>query len=618
MRGWFTSLFWLTGRRSGSSTVEHRSSPRAPQSIFARALPEKVKIVEKYFYARTISLNTHIEATEQPTGHIEVVVPYDGDKFFSREAIADVRSRLTDRSAAVTRTTLEALTGHLLLKFQEATTPDGQPLDERFKVIPLLVPIRSDTLRGMDDLAADTSDSQLRIEYSPKLSVDMPIPINIRVELADADTIQISDADDMEVRGGEVSRSVVRQASFSSELRLYLRIFLFVPRRPKKPRPKAEIKRVSLTWPTITSLSRTSLRLKLGSVAKELHYNPANHSLEWLAVPFANDDRDDPDTPAEAPEAKAKNPENSEKSENHNSPDDLDGQQGKGAEHSGADDRESANREWLRHLADPDRARWHWSARLPGNGKKPNGKESNDDKPDDEEPGSEAPDNEESNQEESEIAGHPVWEFSSKTMCLYVEQPGQLLNQEWLDGEVEVEIKDELLSGMQVALYDARGMAPRRNPVSMSSRVTVKFRLVLADAFERRSVSTTHTLQFDEIIPNEMRVDDIVAALRDRGFSVDVIKVPSNPEQLHSLLVANRIDGASTMTLLLDVLGRRHTTRRRAKASAVHRYSSEIDTGELQVTVRGQTERNTGMLTYEINELHQALSDRFRHVRAQR
>jgi hypothetical protein len=115
-----------------------------------------------------------------------------------------------------------------------------------------------------------------------------------------------------------------------------------------------------------------------------------------------------------------------------------------------------------------------------------------------------------------------------------------------------------------------------------------------------------------------MRVDDIMAALRDRGFKVYSVKLPSEPERLHWLMSATRIDGASTMTLLLDVRGRQHVARRRVRASAVHQYSSEIDSGELQVTVHGRTKRNTGMLTYEINELHRALTDRYRHVRAQR
>jgi hypothetical protein len=60
--------------------------------IYARVVPETIKITETYYYKQVISSNGFIEEKEKPQGKIEVFIPYDGEKYFNRQAIKDIKN----------------------------------------------------------------------------------------------------------------------------------------------------------------------------------------------------------------------------------------------------------------------------------------------------------------------------------------------------------------------------------------------------------------------------------------------------------------------------------------------------------------------------------------------
>ena len=73
---------------------------------------------------------------------------------------------------------------------------------------------------------------------------------------------------------------------------------------------------------------------------------------------------------------------------------------------------------------------------------------------------------------------------------------------------------------MEGRLYDATGKQchSRRPELKLKSIVTTEFSLPLYDAFDRRTMSPYQWLYFDDVIPSEMRIDDITMALKNRGF----------------------------------------------------------------------------------------------------
>ena len=58
--------------------------------MYARAAPEKVEITEEYSVTQEISSNPVWE-TGPSAGHVEIMVPYDGQAYFTREAADDVK-----------------------------------------------------------------------------------------------------------------------------------------------------------------------------------------------------------------------------------------------------------------------------------------------------------------------------------------------------------------------------------------------------------------------------------------------------------------------------------------------------------------------------------------------
>jgi hypothetical protein len=114
--------------------------------------------------------------------------------------------------------------------------------------------------------------------------------------------------------------------------------------------------------------------------------------------------------------------------------------------------------------------------------------------------------------------------FRSKPMELNFTRPGELFMQKDLSVEVCVEVPDELLSGTRVRMFTATGepeATGSRRVLQTRTVITTHCRVILHDAFLKRQISPSHTVSFDEIVPDAQRVSDVRAALVDQRFEVD-------------------------------------------------------------------------------------------------
>jgi hypothetical protein len=221
----------------------------------------------------------------------------------------------------------------------------------------------------------------------------------------------------------------------------------------------------------------------------------------------------------------------------------------------------------------------------------------------------------------AESADGDTQTYRSADMLLFVEQPGELYQQPSLDGLVEVEIPGYLLSGVTARLHDGVGARSGRQP-EPTSRISTALHLILDDAFARRTLSPFQHLHFDEVIPDEMRIADIVTALKDRGFDVvqnePVLRHGESSGAYRRFLLARRSEGPDTMGLWLFVEGRRYTTERQNVVPGGHKFTSTLESGELKVFMRGTLPRDSRELTHEMNALQHALRERFERLRARR
>jgi hypothetical protein len=525
-------------RRILGSGVMHASAPlrnRTGEPIRARAWLESACIEEQYGYRQEISLNADVSETGEPSGLIKLVLPYDGDKYFTRQAHHDVDDARRDGAGPAD----EAVIGFLAITDYEKTDLEG-PLGllNNYGSVPVTMRLPTPPDPGeTDQLLTDSSACVISQEYCPEaLRI---VPVHIDMELDDPDTAEPSRAlgrsgrdgiSDVEARRAArvsvIEKSPERQLDFGPSLWLRVTVRLHVP-RVQAAGIDAKVSKVFMSWPTHTSL--TSLALHADG-HPQLRYNPEQEhegrqgGLEWSGVPM---------TLAEEEEA-----------ESTYASDDSEVESG---------DRDTKDQ---------------------------------------------------------------VITLSSGEMTLSISNPGDLYKQEELTGRIEVTV-NRLLSGMNARLYDATGKPCRshRPGLRLKSTVTAEFSLPLYDAFARRTMSPYQWLYFDEVIPGEMRIDDIVVALRNRGFTV---RVASDPDPENCSIIAHRVHGPDRLQLALYVKGEKYKARRDRSVAGGVTYRTFVDSGELRLYVYGSLRADAKPVVQEINALRRALRERFDRLPAGR
>jgi hypothetical protein len=542
-----------------------------PSGVFVRATPQKSSVIETYCFHQVSSVNPVLRAADEaPTGRVEVVVPLDGYRHFTRDAIKDVQGQIGKRRGRGNDSTVLATIGHLVLaNLRDTRRVDEEPIADARGAIRLQVPVRSAGL-GDDDLVADEQEARLRFDYRPPALGAYTVPIQLDIEILDPEDSSLLGGDFETKWGRAISDEMVRQPAFSSELLLQFRVRLAWPQRRGFRKPRMRIKNFALSWPTVTSLAPSSLRLSYGSARPaEIQYNPETGSLQWFDVPLLGE-KEEP-----IPDA--------------------------------GTDPEDAEQAKVGRAVDPDDEPGKTDRSASGPVKDDDGGLDNSE-----------PDDLDDEDDDAETESAAVWDETSEDVLLHVRQPGQLRKAKVLTGSVSVEVAGQLMSGIDARLFDATGARHRRGVLTLKTKLRLTFQIVLEDVFNRRPLSATHTLHFDEVVPDVQRVEDINAALRDRGFDVVSYPLLEDEAGLEWRIRATKPDGPDRIVLSIVVRGQRYQTTRRSGTPGWHRYTSEIDSGELRLAIHGIYPRHSRELTAEVNALRQALASRFRHMAAQR
>jgi hypothetical protein len=545
--------------------------------IFARAVPEKVKITETYEVDQNISVNPHLDpGKQQPTGEIEITVPYDGKDYVTRQAARDIR-RATSGSQAATNP--EVVIGQLVLAnpYQVEILPPDVRMRGDVGAISIAIP----RLSGAE-LIDGRKAAVITHEYKPKYPQIVPASMDISVldpdsldEISLAELLEVSREEQRRAgRGEEVLRSdqdfqdilmiaideFHQKISFRSMLLLRFEVRLTLPISPDPndphiPAKDPEVRKVSIGWPTITSLHTTELMVNAavvnskGEMEEEsawrmypVRYNPVARRVEWEVLGMG-----------EAPKDKG-------------------GGQARGIEYVSPP----------MHL----------------------------------------------------LVGHPGELY--KTGILTGENGNRKDRKRTLDVTAEVEIPGYLLSGLDPHLFNAFGgrypafaeypgavAAGKELRPDLKTVVTVNGKFTVEDIFGKRHFSPHHNIIFDDIAPDEMRVREIFSVLKNLGFG-DVESLlekskAANREAPEWFLRASRRRGPDQMTLWIYVEGTRREVERKQIMGDVHvQHTGSRETGQLKLHVLGNLPRDHKEITREMNALQKALRDRYQYQMASR
>ena len=278
--------------------------------IFARALLRRAGITEDYFTEQVISENPSTGyGDDPPAGRIELELPFDGHRFFGREAQHDVARGLT----AHPESDGNAVIGHLLLRnYAKSGLQDSLGLSGQHASVPIKIPTGGELDGGrLDHLIADRHTCLTTYEFTPQAPA--LIPAQLDVSLLDPDFYE-SGLPPLQLRSddgrtaGDVIEQVLRtpagrsyvtavrariklQPRFQDGLALRIVVKLTVPVGRNGPGElEPLVTRVAIGWPAITSLRTLQLRgpddrggPKPGAGLRVLpvRYNPSEQCIEW-------------------------------------------------------------------------------------------------------------------------------------------------------------------------------------------------------------------------------------------------------------------------------------------------------------------------------------------------
>ncbi len=221
------------------------------------------------------------------------------------------------------------------------------------------------------------------------------------------------------------------------------------------------------------------------------------------------------------------------------------------------------------------------------------------------------------------------------TLPVIINRPVELYREKNIGGQVQVELKEQLKSGLEIDYFNALGeQRPRPQGglpvIEKKSKIQLEFDIILGAVFQRRLFKTSRKLEFEGVKPDGERLKDIQEMLADLGFENITVK-PANPQlddwaiYLTDDFVKYVMDNGGyiitgfkpKMWVRLYIEGQLMNIRRERKES--HRIDRmRLQTGKMRITIYGgKTGKPFQELSVLLNHLQRLLEERFSYIRYQ-
>lgn len=218
-----------------------------------------------------------------------------------------------------------------------------------------------------------------------------------------------------------------------------------------------------------------------------------------------------------------------------------------------------------------------------------------------------------------------IYHNIDKPIFLVISSPGELYQQASLEGEIEIEIPEILLSGLKARYYkfDSQKIGLlANNYIRKNTRIISNFELILDDVFQKRPRTISQELKFDKIFLDDECIRIIKSELEAQGFenpSSHIIPITSNNEkkELKCLIRAWRSEGIEDMYLWIVARGKQLQIIRTAKQGDVE-FKSQDESGELTLYLLGRFTGNNHTLLQRMNALQKELRKKFEKIQREK
>jgi len=203
-------------------------------------------------------------------------------------------------------------------------------------------------------------------------------------------------------------------------------------------------------------------------------------------------------------------------------------------------------------------------------------------------------------------------EYWTEVMMLTIDQPGELSLAPILEGTAVVEVRGLLHSGLRAQLFNATGARSSEPEIDFVSRINLDLQLILDDALRSRLRSPVQHLHFDQVIPEEMRLHDIRAALDDQGLRIedDGDKGREWNGEMRQM-IAKRTVGGEELRLYIFLRGRKFDAERKTELAGGRTFTTDVESGQIEVFLRGELKGQATPVIEEMNALHERLRRQF-------
>ncbi len=209
--------------------------------------------------------------------------------------------------------------------------------------------------------------------------------------------------------------------------------------------------------------------------------------------------------------------------------------------------------------------------------------------------------------------GTELYIYRTPTITLLVDQPGELYQRDQLNGNVVVQLPRQF-SALKLLYFNAQGKKEEMD-IQTCTIFNADLALYLEDLFDRKMFSPYQHLQFEGVVLDEMRVMDIMTLLEDQGFSSRYESLTAERTGMQRYLVEGvRTEGHGKLVLWMVVEGTRSQTTRQKQIQGGHTYTTQLETGNVVIYMRGQLQRDSSRLVNVMNEIQNLLKERFQHI----